>query len=72
VLDHVDDVIFLEDGSVVTHGTHRELLDLPTTAEGGREAARYRRVVGRSLDDDLDLELDELLDTANAQEGGTA
>lgn len=72
VLDHVDDVIFLEDGSVVTHGTHRELLDLPTGAEGGREAARYRRVVGRSLDDDLDLELDELLDTANAQEGGTA
>jgi ABC-type multidrug transport system fused ATPase/permease subunit len=72
VLDHVDDVIFLEDGSVVTHGTHRELLDLPTTAEGGQEAARYRRVVGRSLDDDLDAELDKLLDAANAQEGGTA
>ncbi|WP_369371075.1 ABC transporter ATP-binding protein [Promicromonospora sp. Populi] len=76
VLDHVDDVIFLDKGSVVTHGTHRELLDLPTNAEGGREAARYRRVVGRSLDDDLDPgldnELDELLAATNAQEGGTA
>ncbi|MFC8943055.1 ATP-binding cassette domain-containing protein [Streptomyces griseoincarnatus] len=72
VLDHVDDVIFLDDGNVVTHGTHRELLDLSTNAEGGREAARYRRVVGRSLDEDLDAELDELLGTANAPEGGTA
>jgi ABC-type multidrug transport system fused ATPase/permease subunit len=72
VLDHVDDVIFLDDGNVVTHGTHRELLDLSTNAEGGREAARYRRVVGRSLDEDLDAELDELLGSANAQEGGTA
>jgi ABC-type bacteriocin/lantibiotic exporter with double-glycine peptidase domain len=72
VLDHVDDVIFLDDGNVITHGTHRELLDLSTNAEGGREAARYRRVVGRSLDEDLDAELDELLGSANAQEGGTA
>jgi ABC-type bacteriocin/lantibiotic exporter with double-glycine peptidase domain len=72
VLDHVDDVIFLADGKVVTHGTHRELLDLPTTADGGRDAARYRRVVGRSLDEDLDAELDELLGAANASEGGTA
>jgi ABC-type bacteriocin/lantibiotic exporter with double-glycine peptidase domain len=72
VLDHVDDVIFLADGKVVTHGTHRELLDLPTAAAGGRDAARYRRVVGRSLDEDLDAELDELLGAANASEGGTA
>ena len=72
VLDHVDDVIFLDSGQVVTHGTHRELLDLPTTAEGGREAARYRRVVGRSLDEDLDAELDELLGVTNAPEGGGA
>jgi len=72
VLDHVDDVIFLDEGKVVTHGTHRELLDLPTTADGGREAARYRRVVGRSLDEDLDAELDELLGATNSSEGGTA
>ena len=70
VLDHVDDVIFLDSGRVVAHGTHRELLDLPTTAEGGREAARYRRVVGRSLDEDLDAELDELLGATNTPEGG--
>ncbi|GAA4721490.1 ABC-type multidrug transport system, ATPase and permease component [Promicromonospora umidemergens] len=72
VLDHVDDVIFLDSGRVVAHGTHRELLDLPTTAEGGREAARYRRVVGRSLDEDLDAELDELLSATNTPEGGKA
>jgi ABC-type multidrug transport system fused ATPase/permease subunit len=72
VLDHVDDVIFLDDGRVVTHGTHRELLDLLTTAEGGREAARYRRVVGRSLVEDLDAELDELLGATNTPEGGTS
>ncbi|MEU4361828.1 ABC transporter ATP-binding protein [Promicromonospora sp. NPDC023987] len=72
VLDHVDDVIFLDDGRVVTHGTHRELLDLPTTADGGREAARYRRVVGRSLDEDLDAELDELLGATKAPEGDKA
>ncbi|MGW2091638.1 ABC transporter ATP-binding protein [Promicromonospora sukumoe] len=72
VLDHVDDVIFLDGGSVVTHGTHRELLDLPTNAAGGREAARYRKVVGRSMDDDdLDAELDELLGATNTNAGTT-
>ena len=72
VLDHVDDVVFLDHGRVVTHGTHRELLDLPTTADGGREAAEYRRVVGRSLDADLDAELDELLDATKTPEGDKA
>ncbi|GAB2505095.1 ABC transporter ATP-binding protein [Promicromonospora xylanilytica] len=71
VLDHVDDVIFLADGQVVTHGTHRDLLDLPTNADGGRAAGRYRRVVGRSLDEDLDAELDELLGATKMPEGGT-
>lgn len=71
VLDHVDDVIFLDNGSVVMHGTHRELLDLPVNAKGGRAAARYREVVGRSMDDDLDAGLDELLGaSSNTGEGG--
>ncbi|QAY64495.1 ABC transporter ATP-binding protein [Xylanimonas allomyrinae] len=51
VLDHVDDVLFLEGGRVATRGTHRELLDRPGTAPGGQVAARYRAVVGRSLAD---------------------
>lgn len=71
VLDQVDDVILLDGGRAVTHGTHRELLDLPTTADGGRAAARYRRIVGRTLDEDLDAELDELLGVTNAPDGGT-
>ncbi|GGM12953.1 multidrug ABC transporter permease [Promicromonospora citrea] len=75
VLDHVDEVLFLDDGTVAARGTHRELLDLPPDAPGGQEAARYRRVVGRSLAEDDDTELDQELDAllgANAQEGGTA
>jgi ABC-type multidrug transport system fused ATPase/permease subunit len=44
VLDHVDEVLFLEGGRVAASGTHRELLDRQDAA-----AARYRRVVGRSL-----------------------
>ncbi|PJI94847.1 ABC transporter transmembrane domain-containing protein [Luteimicrobium subarcticum] len=46
VLDHLDDVLLLEDGRVVTHGTHAELL---TRADAA--AARYRAVVGRSMDE---------------------
>lgn len=52
VLDHVDDVLFVEDGRVVTHGSHRALLDRSPAAPGGAEAARYRGVVGRSMDSD--------------------
>ncbi|MFD6165536.1 ABC transporter ATP-binding protein [Oerskovia sp. NPDC060287] len=51
VLDHVDDVLFVEDGRVVTHGTHRELLHRPRGAHQGEQAARYRAVVGRSMDE---------------------
>ncbi|PJJ77187.1 ABC-type multidrug transport system fused ATPase/permease subunit [Sediminihabitans luteus] len=51
VLDHVDDVVLVEDGRVTTHGTHRELLHRPAEAEGGAAAARYRAVVGRNLDE---------------------
>ncbi|MEK8225593.1 ATP-binding cassette domain-containing protein [Oerskovia sp. M15] len=49
VLDHVDDVLFVEDGRVVTHGTHRELLHRPASAHQGEQAARYRAAVGRSM-----------------------
>ncbi|ACZ29737.1 ABC transporter transmembrane region [Xylanimonas cellulosilytica DSM 15894] len=56
VLDHVDEVLFLEGGRVVTSGTHRDLLARPSDddADGGSgaAAARYRRVVGRALDED--------------------
>ncbi|WP_265520701.1 ABC transporter ATP-binding protein [Oerskovia flava] len=51
VLDHVDEVLFVEDGRVTTRGSHRELLDRPRTAHQGAEAARYRDVVGRSMDE---------------------
>ncbi|WP_159795984.1 ABC transporter ATP-binding protein [Puerhibacterium puerhi] len=51
VLDHVDEVLFLDGGRVTTRGTHRELLERPRAAEGGEAAARYRAVVGRSLDE---------------------
>ena len=49
VLDHVDEVQLVQDGSLVARGTHAELLD---GAAGPAVAAAYRAVVGRSLDDD--------------------
>ncbi|WP_425954977.1 ABC transporter ATP-binding protein [Xylanimonas sp. McL0601] len=52
VLDHVDDVLFLDGGRVATSGTHRELLERPADADDGALAARYRAVVGRSMDED--------------------
>jgi len=47
VLDHVDEVVLLEDGLVTTHGTHADLLGRRDAA-----AARYRDVVGRGMGDD--------------------
>ena len=47
VLDHVDEVVLLEDGLVTTHGTHADLLGRTDAA-----AARYRAVVGRGMADD--------------------
>lgn len=48
VLDHLDDVSLLDDdGRVVAHGTHAELL-----ARRDRAGAAYRAVVGRSMTDD--------------------
>jgi ABC-type multidrug transport system fused ATPase/permease subunit len=44
VLDHLDEVLLLDGGRVVTRGTHAELL-----ARVDEEAARYRAVVGRSM-----------------------
>lgn len=67
VLDHVDVVLFVEDGLVVAEGTHRELLDRPLAAPGGREAARYRAVVGRSMD-----QSDDALTSASTPEGARA
>jgi hypothetical protein len=52
VLDHVDEVLFLEDGRVATRGTHEELLNRARDVDGGAAAARYRTVVGRDLDDE--------------------
>ncbi len=52
VLDHVDEVLFVENGRVATSGTHRDLLERPPHAPDGPVAARYRSVVGRNLDDD--------------------
>jgi ABC-type multidrug transport system fused ATPase/permease subunit len=52
VLDHVDEVLFLEDGRIAARGTHRDLLERSADAEGGAAAVRYRAVVGRSLDED--------------------
>ncbi|GAA4735840.1 ABC transporter ATP-binding protein [Isoptericola chiayiensis] len=50
VLDHVDDVVLLSpEGSVVTTGTHADLL-----ARGDDAGTRYRAVVGRSLADGHD------------------
>ncbi|GAA4830818.1 ABC transporter ATP-binding protein [Luteimicrobium xylanilyticum] len=47
VLDHVDEVVLLEDGLVTTHGTHADLLGRTDAA-----AVRYRAVVGRGMGDD--------------------
>jgi len=58
VLDHVDEVLFLDGGRVVDRGTHHELLH--RSPDGGAARARYRVVVGRDLDqDDLDDDLDD-------------
>jgi ABC-type bacteriocin/lantibiotic exporter with double-glycine peptidase domain len=54
VLDHVDEVLFLEGGRVLTRGTHEELLHRARDVDGGAAAALYRTVVGRDLDDDTD------------------
>ncbi|MFC8733791.1 ABC transporter ATP-binding protein [Luteimicrobium sp. NPDC057192] len=51
VLDHVDEVVLLEDGLVTTHGTHADLL-----GRGDAAAARYRAVVGRGMADDSSQE----------------
>ena len=53
VLDHVDEVQLVQDGTLVARGTHAGLLD---GAAGPAVAAAYRAVVGRSLDDDLPVE----------------
>lgn len=47
VLDHVDEVQFVQDGTVVARGTHAELLGATDAW-----ASAYHRVVGRSLDED--------------------
>lgn len=53
VLEQVDEVLLLEGGRVTARGTHRDLVtrahadDVPVDDD----AARYLRVVGRSLDD---------------------
>lgn len=44
VLDRVDEVLVVRDGSVVATGTHRELLE-----GSGEEHDHYRTIVGRSL-----------------------
>lgn len=67
VLDHVDDVLFVEDGRVVTHGTHRELLHRPLDDHQGEEAARYRAVVGRSMDEAPADPDDDHLPTGSAE-----
>ncbi len=46
-VDHVDEVVLLEDGLVTTRGTHADLLRREDDA-----AARYRDVVGRGMGDD--------------------
>jgi ABC-type multidrug transport system fused ATPase/permease subunit len=53
VLEHVDEVLLLEGGRVTARGTHRDLVDrahAPGTTPDD-DAARYLRVVGRSLDE---------------------
>ncbi|MCB7136702.1 ABC transporter ATP-binding protein [Cellulosimicrobium marinum] len=57
VLEHVDEVLLLEDGVVTARGTHRDLVaraHAPGTCPED-DAARYLRVVGRTLDDDAPL-----------------
>jgi ABC-type multidrug transport system fused ATPase/permease subunit len=53
VLAHVDEVLYLEGGRVVASGAHRDLLARPAADDDGAAAAaaRYRRVVGRALDE---------------------
>jgi ABC-type multidrug transport system fused ATPase/permease subunit len=58
VLDHVDEVLFLDGGRVATRGTHDELLNRDRDVYGGAEASRYRAVVGRDLDEDEDRDED--------------
>uniref|UniRef100_UPI003B3B458B ABC transporter transmembrane domain-containing protein n=1 Tax=Pseudactinotalea sp. TaxID=1926260 RepID=UPI003B3B458B len=65
VLDVVDDVAFVVDGSVVARGSHRELLERAATGEAWPEA--YRRVVSRAAADDGD-ETDRAL--VGTEEGG--
>jgi ABC-type bacteriocin/lantibiotic exporter with double-glycine peptidase domain len=52
VLDVVDDVVFVVDGTVVTRGSHRDLLERAAAGERWPEA--YRRVVSRAAADDGD------------------
>ena len=50
VLDHVDEVVFVQDGVVRARGSHDDLL---THGAGDPEVARaYRAVVGRQMDDE--------------------
>ncbi|MFF2269795.1 ABC transporter transmembrane domain-containing protein [Cellulosimicrobium cellulans] len=53
VLEHVDEVLLLEGGRVTARGTHRDLVDRAHApgAAPDDDAARYLRVVGRSLDE---------------------
>lgn len=50
VLEHVDEVVLLEDGAERTRGTHRDLLR--RAADGDPDARAYQRVVSRSTGDD--------------------
>lgn len=68
VLDHVDEVLFVEDGRVVTRGTHAELLGRGADEPQGAEAARYRRVVGRDLAEDGAAEDDNHIDPRDRRE----
>ncbi len=64
VLDHVDEVQLVVDGTLVARGTHAALLD----GEAGPDvAATYRRVVGRRMDDDLPVE--ESFDSTHDPDG---
>ncbi|MGM7423201.1 ABC transporter transmembrane domain-containing protein [Cellulosimicrobium sp. CpK407] len=53
VLEHVDEVLLLEGGRVTARGTHRDLVDRAHASGTAPDddAARYLRVVGRSLDE---------------------
>ena len=71
VLDHVDEVQFVQDGQLVARGTHDELL---SGAAGASAAAAYRRVVGRHLDEDAAedaaTEIDLLTSQDTVTQGG--